>query len=248
MAAELRDALQDLQSHTNSCKVTKLNDKNYTRWKKEMMMYLKGANLWSVIVDDLPAAGQRDAAWNRRNDRAWSDIYGACDSDQQEFIIEYEFAKQAWDRLQSLYESHDTAAVQCLYSEWHNLHKVPSEAIPHYIARVKSLARRLTAAGELVSNTNLLNKIIGGLDSSYDSFKMTLCLIPDLNEDRLTRTLMSEESRRQALLTDDNRRHRQNLIRDQSRRVLEDMAADSRRRRSASPDREALHQQKKFPS
>ena len=98
-------------------------------------MYLKGANLWSVIVDDLPAAGQRDAAWNRRNDRAWSDIYGACDSDQQEFIIEYEFAKQAWDRLQSLYESHDTAAVQCLYSEWHNLHKVPSKAIPDHIAR-----------------------------------------------------------------------------------------------------------------
>ena len=45
MAAELRDALQDLQSHTNSCKVTKLNDENYTRWKKEMMMYLKSANV-----------------------------------------------------------------------------------------------------------------------------------------------------------------------------------------------------------
>ena len=28
--------------------------------------------------------------------RAWSDIYGACESNQQEFIIDYEFAKEAW--------------------------------------------------------------------------------------------------------------------------------------------------------
>ena len=244
MAADFRTALNEWQAQMTpaTCKVTKLNDKNYTRWKKEMMMHLKAVNLWSVVNEDLPDAVNQDASWHRRNDRAWTDIYGACESDQQEFIVEYEFAKQAWERLKALYESRDSAAVQGLLSEWNSLQKKPTETMQNFIARVKSVARRLNAAGDTISTPSLLNKIIGGLDASYDSFKMTLCLIPDLTEDRLTQTLMSEEARRQASANDDLRlARRQALIREQSRRDLEDLLGKHRPRRrdrSASPDAE----------
>lgn len=59
---------------------------------------LKAANLWSVVSEAVPApdeAGVRQAAWTRKNDKAYSDIYNACDPDQQEFIIDYDFAKEA---------------------------------------------------------------------------------------------------------------------------------------------------------
>ena len=48
--------------------------------------------------------------------------------------------------------------------------------MPSYIARVKALARHLTSAGEQVSTTNLINKIIGGLDSSYVLIIMNMYL------------------------------------------------------------------------
>lgn len=65
-----------------------------------------------------------------------------------------------------------------------------------YILKVKSTARRLTAGGETGSSTNLLNKLVGGLDSSFDTLKISLSLVKDLDEDQLTKALLSEESRR----------------------------------------------------
>lgn len=65
-----------------------------------------------------------------------------------------------------------------------------------YIARAKSTVRRLNAVGETVSSTNLLSKQIGGLDNTFETLKISLSLIHDLDEDRLTQALMSEESRR----------------------------------------------------
>ena len=191
-------------------------------------MHLKAAGLWSVISDNIPDI--RDAAWSRRNDRAWNDIYGACDSDQQEFIFDYDFAKQAWDRLQTLYESHDPATIQRLYGEWNVVRKLPTESMAHFIARVKSVARRLTGSGETVSTTNLINKIIGGLDQSYDTLKISLSLVHDLTEDRLTQALLNEESRRQALFFDAESARKQALHRDHSRRMFEENIRDQRGR------------------
>ena len=228
MAADLRATLQEWQESLAppACKVTKLTDKNYFRWKLEMSMHLKAAGLWSVVSDIVPDV--RDAAWARRNDRAWNDIYGACDSDQQEFIFDYDFAKQAWDRLQTLYESHDPATIQRLYCEWNVIRKLPTESMAHFIARVKSVARRLTGSGETVSTTNLINKIIGGLDQSYDTLKISLSLVHDLTEDHLTQALLNEESRRQALFFDAETARTQALQREQSRRMFEENIRDQR--------------------
>ena len=84
MAENLRNVLEQCRT----CKVNKLTEKNYTHWKKEMMMHLKNAGLWVVISGDIPEGPARDEAWDTKNDRAWSDIYGACESNQQEFIID----------------------------------------------------------------------------------------------------------------------------------------------------------------
>ena len=200
-----------------------------------MMMHLKSGGLWNVVSDALPDVAQRDETWLRKNDRAWSDMYGACESNQQEFIIDYEFAKEVWDRLKVIYEAHDTSTVSCLYSEWNGLFKKQDESMASYIARVKALSRRLAAASEVVSTPNLINKIIDGLDVSYESLRTTLCILPDLTEDRLTQMLMSEEARRLSKTSDDRRRQ---SVREQSRRALDDMLNGSRarlRERSASP-------------
>lgn len=117
--------------------------------------------------------------------------------------------------------------------------KKPDESMATYIARVKALSRRLIAANENVTSTNLINKLIDGLDSSYESLRTTLCVLPNLTEDRLTQILMSEEARRLYKSNDDvRRRQSQSFIREQSRRNIDDMIQGSRsrfRERSASP-------------
>lgn len=157
-------------------------------------------------------------------------------------IIHYEFAKEAWDRLKSVYEGHDSTTVHCLYSKWNGLFKKSDASMATYIARVKALSRRLAAANEPVSTTNLINKLIDGLNNSYQALRTTLCPLPSLTEDRLTQTLRSEEFRRLSKSNNDlRRRQAQSLIQEQSRRNLDDMIQNSRPRlrdRSASPTNE----------
>ena len=228
MAADLRATLQEWQESLAppACTVTKLTDKNYFLWKREMSIHLKAAGLWSVISDIVPDV--RDAAWSRRNDRAWNDIYGACDSDQQEFIFDYAFAKQACNRLRTLYKSHDPATIQRLYGEWNVIRKFSTKSMAHFITRVKSVACRLTGSGETVSTTNLINKIICGLDQSYDTLKISLSPVHDLPEDRLMQALLNEESCKHAIFFDAETARKQSLHRDQSRRMFEGNIRDQR--------------------
>ena len=61
MAGDMQAAFQEWHEQLAplSCKVTKLSDKNYSWWQKEMIMHLKNANLWTVVSADLPDVALR---------------------------------------------------------------------------------------------------------------------------------------------------------------------------------------------
>ena len=143
--------------------------------------------------------------------------------------------------MQALYESHDPATIQRLYGEWNVVCKLPTESMAHFIACVKSIAFHLTGSGETVSTTNLINKIIRGLDQSYDTLKISLSLVHDLTEDRLTQALLNEESRRQPLIFEPENARKQAFHRDQSRHMFEENIHDQRARSGNGRSHEEPH-------
>lgn len=209
MEANLRSLFTDLQEtlNTPACRVVKLTGKNYPKWKRDMTLYLRSADLWTTVVTDVPAGAGRDARWTRKNDKALVDIHNSCDSDQQDLIMEYNRAKDAWDKLKEIYETDDAPAIQRSYNEFNNIRKKKDESMATYIARVNAAARALIAVQETVSDRNIMNRMIEGLGPDYESLKVGLSLIEDLTLKRLTSALLGDESRK-ALEHDQKRRLR----------------------------------------
>ena len=50
----------------------------YLKWKRDMTLYLRGANLWTYVLR--PASPQPDILWQRKNDRIVYD--GDADHDR----------------------------------------------------------------------------------------------------------------------------------------------------------------------
>jgi len=65
-----------------------------------------------------------------------------------EDVISSANAKEAFEKLKSLYESHSAASVALLKQQWNELHKEPSETIALYFSRARSLKNQLVAAGQ----------------------------------------------------------------------------------------------------
>ena len=230
---DLRTLLQSLQgSAVPSTSITKLSNTNYVHWKREMTMYLKDAGLWDV-VSTRPEADP-DPAWRRLNNRALLAIFKCCEASQQDLIEEEATAYAAWLKFQQTYQARDAASIQRIYNEFTSLRKEHAESVIHFIARVKSLAKQLTTAGEVVSDTILFNRILMGLGSEYESVKAALALVDDLTEAKLTSALLGAEARLSSIPSHSLRdRSRDRRPRSCSR----DHARDRPRSRSRSRDR-----------
>ena len=64
-----------------------------------------------------------------------------------------------------------------------------------FIAKVKSHTKQLMAAGEVISDTILFNRILVGIGPEYESVKEALLLIDNLSEAKLTLSLMAADAR-----------------------------------------------------
>ena len=98
MALEVPDMLRMFQfSLANN--ITKLNGSNFAKWKHDMEIHLHGADLWSFVTDDPPAAPDR--LYSQRLSAALQDIYISCEPDQQSLIMNFTSAKACWTFLYS---------------------------------------------------------------------------------------------------------------------------------------------------
>ena len=207
------------QLSTANCHVAKLGDSNYTRWKRDMTIYLQDVNLWEVVTQ--PAPDPVTPEWTRKDRHALAIIHNCCDPLRQDLFAQCDHAHAAWAKLATTFESRDPATVQRLYFAFHNIRKSSTESMLTYISRVKSSALQLASVGEVVSRTVLFNTIISGLGDQFEAVKIYLAVDPALTEERLSQVLLAEESRLLARRSDhgdrDNDRGRQRVSRDRDR-------------------------------
>lgn len=262
--ADLGTILTTIQESNSTCHVSaKLKDGcDYARWKREMTLYFRGSGLWPVISEEPPA--RPDAAWSRKNDKALLAIHNACVVQQQDLIIDVDIAKVTWERLRASHESRDPTRVQILWNTFHSISMENKESIADYTGRVKSAARQIQAAGETVSESQMVNRTIQGLPSSYGPLKSSLAVLDNLTKDSLTKILTREEaqlflessgkSTGRAPLDDITRRdgqdrkdrHRRSRSRSRSRGKND--TREKNRRRSRSRSRSLSHSLNKFCS
>ena len=74
--AALFMGMQEQISSAN-CRVPKLNEHNYIRWKRDMSIYLKASNLWDTVIAAPPDPLTAD--WTRKNQCAVAEIHNCCE-------------------------------------------------------------------------------------------------------------------------------------------------------------------------
>lgn len=176
-----------------SNRVTRLNSKNYARWKRDMELRLKSASLWTCCITVLnPNATE---AVISKDAKALTDIHESCEPEQQEIIIDCATAKDAWDLLKTTYEPRNAANTNRLWRELEACKKTKEETMITYVTRVKALVRALTNVGETVPLARQLERLMMGLGREYEVLKANLNLRTDLTEAVCIAAMMAEESR-----------------------------------------------------
>ena len=175
------------------CDVPKFDGRDFPRWQNRMVLYLRVAELWDVV--GLPIPDVRDPEWSRLNYKALGIIFNRCSDEQQDLIDGCETAKEAWDTLVRLFSQPSPAMLYKLWNDINNIRKSPSEDIAHYVARCKSTARTIRAAGEPCSDNLVINRLLAGLPSDYDHIKVSIFILRDFDLEDLTKALLGAEAR-----------------------------------------------------
>ena len=139
-ASPSRSPMADQRISFAAASTMKLNGTNYVHWKREMTMFLRDADLWDIVATEPPRAAARDAAWNRKNNRALLEIFRGCEPAQQDLIEDGVTAHDVWVKFQTIFQAKDAASIQRVYLDFTHLRKDRSESVMHFIARVKSYA------------------------------------------------------------------------------------------------------------
>ena len=96
-------------------------------------------------------------------------ISESMELDQEDLFMESETSKDMWDLLAGLHgKSSETNKIE-LMQKFHACKLEAGETIMAYIARTMNTVRQLIDAGEKVSETAIMAKIICGLPEKYSS-------------------------------------------------------------------------------
>lgn len=209
-----------MSSPLSVASIEKLDGTNYHLWSSKMRMALAGAGLWRVVDgsekrpdDDAGAAaaagktGGKDSSdvaakqleWDLKNDRA----LGAIGLQLANHVLHsigvstIRSAAALWAKLASMYGSRSGAGRFLMLRRFHQLRMEPGEDVLAYVGRVNALADEMAAAGNTVTDADIVTRMLLGLSDAFDPLVMSL---DSLGAEQLTREfvvgrLMAEHMR-----------------------------------------------------
>lgn len=161
-------------------KIEKLGTDNYAFWRMDMYSTLVCRGL-DVAVDDI---AEEDGPTAIQCKKAKALIMLSVQDYHKYAIDGLDTAKEAWDYLEECYAGESAARRSAVKSQLNGLRLERAEGIPVYISRARGLQAQLEAAGEVLSETQLVEYAINGLPQQFDNVRAVL----ELQADALTVT------------------------------------------------------------
>lgn len=128
-------------------------------------------------------------------------IHSCVDEDNFEKVGDCDSAKKAWDILEKAYAGVDKPKVVRLQThkrQFELLQMEEKEMVNDYITRVTRLVNQMKACGELVSEENIVSKVLHFLTSRFDKIVVAIEESKDLKivtKDELQSSLEAHEKR-----------------------------------------------------
>ena len=139
--------------------VPKLGIDNYATWAPKMRFLLVTKGLWAAV---------ETAGTGEDSQKAFAQIGLHVEDYHLSTVTKCTSAKEAWEALQSVYESTSLAQVLMLKKELSTLAMRPKEPVTKYIARATSLQEQLTTAKVTTEERDIVLAVLAGLPKDYD--------------------------------------------------------------------------------
>jgi len=192
---------------------------NYQQWAFSIKMLLRLEGLWGHVTDSpFPASVQISTATEDvtkskpsgssasdselqlrlRDDRALAKICLHIHSDLYPHVSNCETAKEAWDKLATMFASKSLTTQLTVLREIVRTKLADFDSMQNYIAKVLSLSAQLAAMEKSLDDPFVAVLLLNGLDESYDPLIMALeNSSTEITSDLVKNKLLAEDSRRQ---------------------------------------------------
>ncbi|MCO5603066.1 hypothetical protein L7F22_057210 [Adiantum nelumboides] len=185
----------------------RLDGDNYPMWVYMMQHVLVSKGVWNIVqgidvqpgtmdvaeVVDVAGPSTRTAAarsvlptaeqacWDVKDAQAHALIALSVKRTITPHIRSAKSAKQAWDILASLYAGRNEAKIALLRKELKSKIMNEEDDMDTFLASIKDINEQLISAGEIISDSSLVQIVLDALPDSYQTFASTWRLMNQRN-------------------------------------------------------------------
>ncbi|KHN26788.1 Retrovirus-related Pol polyprotein from transposon TNT 1-94, partial [Glycine soja] len=192
-------------------------DGHYDHWSMLMENLLRSKEYWSIIEDGIVVAPANSTAEQSKaaDDSKLKDLkaknylFQAIDRTILETILNKETARDIWTSMRQKFQGSTKvkrAQLQALRREFEILSMKDNETVNEYFSRTLAIANKMTAHGESMGQTKVVEKVLRSMTSK---FNYVVCSIEESNDvtaltiDELQSSLLVHEQRMQYTLEKD---------------------------------------------
>ncbi|MCO5603069.1 hypothetical protein L7F22_057213 [Adiantum nelumboides] len=141
----------------------RLDGDNYPMWAYMMQHVLVSKGVWNIVQGIDVRPGTVDVA--------------------EVVDVAAKSAKQAWDILAGLYACRNEAKIALLRKELESKIMNEEDDMDTFLASIKYINEQLISAGEIISDSSLVQTVLDALPDSYQTFTSTWRLMTQRNPD-----------------------------------------------------------------
>ncbi|KAM2755203.1 hypothetical protein PS2_017239 [Malus domestica] len=160
----------------------KLNDDNFIKWNFQFCSILRGYDLFDhftgdsvcphkyVLTSELGVTKEINTAykdWIKTDMALLSLLIATLSDDAMEHVVGCKTSHEAWIALQDRYMDVSSASINHLKAELHTIQK-GDDSVDKYLLRLKVIKDKLVAAGEKVSDNDIVIAALTGLPTDFD--------------------------------------------------------------------------------
>ncbi|KAL4118876.1 hypothetical protein QTP88_011758 [Uroleucon formosanum] len=136
-------------------------------------------------------------AWLKADGKCQKLIVTSVDDGPLQYFINCEIAFDMWEKLLSIYEQKSEASIHLLQQKFFSYSMEPTDDVSTHISKLVNLGRKLSLAGELVTDNMVMTKMLMTLPNEYNHFYSAWDSISAESKtvNNLTSRLLIEESR-----------------------------------------------------
>lgn len=179
--------------------IENFDGENYPLWRWRIQLLLTDKGLWEIVAEDTeePVEAEARKEYKAKCSKAFTYIGLTLGDVPASQILEAKTPRQAWKRLEAIYEAKSMINKLAVKRELGNLRYVEGESIQKHIDTMRKLMRRLASLGAPIEEKEQIYTILCSLPSSYDTLIQVLESKEEVDE--VVAQLLQEELRRTKL-------------------------------------------------